>query len=164
MWRINKPWTLNLWGSWRSMLIIQPNGMSPTSCSSSGSKNKGCAVTNQRMSHWLVEAISLAYEARVLASPLGIRAHSKRAVASLQGWCIFYVWYMCCGRIVLTEHFCQILQPGCEDDPWLFAWAEAFLGSQLSQVRQARWYTIRWRQRSIKVTYEGENLGYVYLW
>ncbi len=41
------------------------------------------------------------------------------------------------------------------------AWAEAFLGSQLSQVRQARWYTIRWCQCSIKVTYEGEHLGYV---
>ncbi len=37
-----------------------------------GSKNKGCAVTKQRMSHWLIEAISLAYEACELSSPLGI--------------------------------------------------------------------------------------------
>ncbi len=38
------------------------------------------------MSHWLVEAISLTYEARGLASPLGIRAHSTRAVASSQAF------------------------------------------------------------------------------
>ncbi len=36
------------------------------------------------MSHWMVEAISLAYEARGLTSPLGLRAHSTRAVASSQ--------------------------------------------------------------------------------
>ncbi len=58
------------------MLIIQPNGVSPTSCFES--KNKGCAVTKQRMSHWLGEEISLAYEACGLASPLGVRAHSTR--------------------------------------------------------------------------------------
>ncbi len=51
-----------------------------------GNKNKGRAVTKQRMSHWLVEAISLAYEARGLTSPLGIRAHSTRAVASSQAF------------------------------------------------------------------------------
>ena len=49
-----------------------------------GHKNRGHAVTKQRMSHWLVEAISLAYEARGLASPLGVKAHSTRAVASSQ--------------------------------------------------------------------------------
>ncbi len=42
-----------------------------------GNKNKGCAVTKQRMSHWLVEAIYLAYEARGLASPLRVQAHSR---------------------------------------------------------------------------------------
>ncbi len=36
------------------------------------------------MSHWIVEAISLAYEARGLTSPLGLHAHSTRAVASSQ--------------------------------------------------------------------------------
>ncbi len=36
------------------------------------------------MSHWMVEAISLAYEAHGLTSPLGLRAHSMRAVASSQ--------------------------------------------------------------------------------
>ncbi len=38
------------------------------------------------MSHWLVEAMSLAYEVRGLVSPLGIRAHSTRAVTSLQAF------------------------------------------------------------------------------
>ena len=51
-----------------------------------GHKSKGHAVTKQRMSHWLVEAISLAYEARGLASPLGVKAHSTRAVASSQAF------------------------------------------------------------------------------
>ncbi|XP_016363161.1 ovochymase-2-like [Sinocyclocheilus anshuiensis] len=34
-------------------------------------KNKGTAITKQRMSHWIVEAISMAYEAHGLTSPLG---------------------------------------------------------------------------------------------
>ncbi len=36
-----------------------------------GGKSRGSAVTKQRMSHWIVEAISLAYEARGFTSPLG---------------------------------------------------------------------------------------------
>ncbi len=51
-----------------------------------GGKSKGFAVTKQRMSHWIVEAISLAYEACGLTSHLGIRAHSTRAMASSQAF------------------------------------------------------------------------------
>ncbi len=51
-----------------------------------GGKSKGSAVTKQRMSHWIVEAISLAYEAHGLTSPPGIRAHSTRAVAYFQAF------------------------------------------------------------------------------
>ncbi|XP_016416708.1 uncharacterized protein LOC107746890 [Sinocyclocheilus rhinocerous] len=51
-----------------------------------GGKSRGSAVTKQRMSHWIVEAISLAYEVRGLTSPLGVRAHSTRAVASSQAF------------------------------------------------------------------------------
>ncbi len=51
-----------------------------------GSKSKGSAVTKQRMSHWIVEAISLAYKACSLTSPLRLRAHSTRAVASSQAF------------------------------------------------------------------------------
>ncbi len=51
-----------------------------------GGKSKGSTVTKQRMSHWIVEAISLAYEACGLTSPLGLRAHSTRAVAYSQAF------------------------------------------------------------------------------
>ncbi len=51
-----------------------------------GGKGRGSAVTKQRMSHWIMEAISLAYEAHGLTSPLGVRAHSTRAVASSQAF------------------------------------------------------------------------------
>ncbi len=36
----------------------------------------------QRLAHWIVEAIVLAYQARRLPCPLGVRAHSTRGVAS----------------------------------------------------------------------------------
>ncbi len=39
----------------------------------------GC---NRTVSHWVRDAIALAYEARGQASPLGVRAHSTRGVAS----------------------------------------------------------------------------------
>ncbi len=51
-----------------------------------GGKSIGSTVTKQRMSHCIVEAISLAYEAHGLTSPLGLRAHSTRAVASFQAF------------------------------------------------------------------------------
>ncbi len=37
-----------------------------------------------RISHWVRDAISLAYEAQNLPSPLSLRAHSTRGVASSQ--------------------------------------------------------------------------------
>ncbi len=49
-----------------------------------GGKSRDSAVSKQRMSHWIVEAISLAYEACGFTSPLGLRAHSLRAMASSQ--------------------------------------------------------------------------------
>ncbi len=49
-----------------------------------GAKNKGTAITKQRMFHWIVEAISMEYEMRGLTLPLGVRAHSTRAMASSQ--------------------------------------------------------------------------------
>ncbi len=61
-----------------------------------GAKSKG---PKECMSHWIVEAISLAYEARGLTSPLGLHAHSIRAVASSQAF--LKGSSMCCGRTVL---------------------------------------------------------------
>ncbi len=55
------------------------------------------------MSHWLFEAISLAYEARVLVLPLGIRAHSKRAVASSQAFLSVSSMYDICAVAGLSS-------------------------------------------------------------
>ncbi len=49
-----------------------------------GAGRRGLATSKQRISHWVRDAISLAYEARNLPSPLSLQAHSTRAVASSQ--------------------------------------------------------------------------------
>ncbi len=47
-----------------------------------GGQQKGNAVSKQRMAHWTVDAITLAYEAQGVPCPLRLRAHSTRGVAS----------------------------------------------------------------------------------
>ncbi|CAM4711693.1 unnamed protein product [Leuciscus chuanchicus] len=47
-----------------------------------GSLNKGGPVSKQRMSKWVVEAISVAYEAAGQPSPLAVRSHSTRSMAA----------------------------------------------------------------------------------
>ncbi len=47
-----------------------------------GGQQKGNAVYKQRMAHWIVDAITLAYEAQGVPCPLRLRAHSTRGVAS----------------------------------------------------------------------------------
>ena len=47
-----------------------------------GGQQKGKAVSKQRLSHWIVDAIVLAYQAQDLPCPLGVRAHSTKSVAS----------------------------------------------------------------------------------
>ncbi len=49
-----------------------------------GSVRKGLAASKHTISHWVRDAISLAYEVCNLPSPLDIRAHSTREVASSQ--------------------------------------------------------------------------------
>ncbi len=49
-----------------------------------GAGRRGLATSEQRISHWVRDAISLAYEVRNLPSPLSLRAHSTRGVASSQ--------------------------------------------------------------------------------
>ncbi len=49
-----------------------------------GSVRKGLATSKHTISHWVRDAISLAYEVCNLPSPLDIRAHSTREVASSQ--------------------------------------------------------------------------------
>ncbi len=47
-----------------------------------GGRNRGAAATKHTVSHWVRDAIAQAYEARGQASPLRVRAHSTRGVAS----------------------------------------------------------------------------------
>ncbi|KAI2655686.1 hypothetical protein H4Q32_024283 [Labeo rohita] len=47
-----------------------------------GGQQKGNAVSKQRLAHWVVDAITLAYQCHVEPCPLGVRAHSTRSVAS----------------------------------------------------------------------------------
>ncbi len=49
-----------------------------------GAGRRGLATSKQRISHWVRDAISLAYKARNLPSPFSLRAHSTRGVASSQ--------------------------------------------------------------------------------
>ncbi len=47
-----------------------------------GGQQKGKAVSKQRMAHWILDAIALAYQAQGVPCPLRLRAHSTRGVAS----------------------------------------------------------------------------------
>ncbi|KAJ8332871.1 hypothetical protein SKAU_G00417670 [Synaphobranchus kaupii] len=48
---------------------------------------KGKAISKQRLSHWLVEAIVMAYGSKGVSPPSGLRAHSTRGVAA--SWDLF---------------------------------------------------------------------------
>ncbi|XP_026102951.1 uncharacterized protein LOC113074342 [Carassius auratus] len=47
----------------------------------------GKPITKQRLSHWIVEAISLAYSSKGLTPPSGLRAHSTRGMSTT--WALF---------------------------------------------------------------------------
>ncbi len=47
-----------------------------------GGRQKGNAISKQRMAHWIVDAITLAYQAQGVPCPFRLRAHSTRSVAS----------------------------------------------------------------------------------
>ncbi|KAI2665734.1 Protein P [Labeo rohita] len=49
--------------------------------------NTGNPISKQRLSHWLVEAISLAYESKGVRPPEGLKAHSTRGMAA--SWALF---------------------------------------------------------------------------
>ncbi len=51
-----------------------------------GGRSKGLPVTKQRLSHWIVDAIALAYASTGLQCPLGVRALSTRGMASSWAW------------------------------------------------------------------------------
>ncbi len=45
-------------------------------------QQKGKAVSKQRLAHWIVEAVALAYQSQGKPCPLGVRAYSTQSVAS----------------------------------------------------------------------------------
>ncbi|KAI2646801.1 ORF V: Enzymatic polyprotein [Labeo rohita] len=47
-----------------------------------GGQQRGNAVSKQRLAHWVVDTITLAYQCQGEPCPLGVRAHSTRSVAS----------------------------------------------------------------------------------
>ncbi len=47
-----------------------------------GGQQKGKAVSKQRLAHWVVEAVALAYQSQGEPCPLVVRAHSTRSVTS----------------------------------------------------------------------------------
>ncbi|KAK0149825.1 hypothetical protein N1851_009418 [Merluccius polli] len=47
-----------------------------------GGPKKGCALSKQRLSHWVVDAITQAYRHSGRPLPSGVRCHSTRAVAT----------------------------------------------------------------------------------
>ena len=48
---------------------------------------RGKPLSKQRLSHWIVEAISIAYKSKGLALPAGVQAHSTRGMAT--SWALF---------------------------------------------------------------------------
>ena len=48
---------------------------------------KGKALSKQRLSHWIVEAISVAYSSRGPSLPQGVKAHSTRGMVA--SWALF---------------------------------------------------------------------------
>ncbi|KAL0198304.1 hypothetical protein M9458_006844, partial [Cirrhinus mrigala] len=47
-----------------------------------GPPKNGLPASKQTLSHWIVDAITLAYESLGLPSPLGVKAHSTRGMAA----------------------------------------------------------------------------------
>lgn len=47
---------------------------------------QGLPVTEQRLSHWIADAIALTYASVGLQCPIDVRTHSTRGVASYWAW------------------------------------------------------------------------------
>ncbi len=74
-----------------------------------GGQQKGKAVSKQRLAHWIVEAVALAYQSQGEPCPLGLRAHSTRSVASSHALVHGGRHLQSCG-LGDTEHLRKILQ------------------------------------------------------
>ena len=47
-----------------------------------GGKNRGCALSKQRLSHWVVDTIKKAYEVADIPLPSGVTCHSTRGIST----------------------------------------------------------------------------------
>ncbi len=78
-----------------------------------GGQQKGKAVSKQRLTHWIVEAIALVYQSQGEPCPLGVRAHFTRSVAPshalAHGASLADICRQSCG-LGDTEHLRKILQ------------------------------------------------------
>ncbi len=77
-----------------------------------GGQQKGKAVSKQRLAHWIVEAVALAYQSQGELYPLGVRAHSTREcslVPCVGARRLFGRHLQSCG-LGDTEHLRKILQ------------------------------------------------------
>ncbi len=75
-------------------------------------QQKGKAVSKQRLAHWIVEAVTLAYQSQGEPCPLGVRAHSTRSVVSAHALAHGASLADICRSCGLgdTEHLRKILQ------------------------------------------------------
>ncbi len=100
-----------------------------------GGQQKGKAVSKQRMAHWIVDAIALAYQAQCVPCPLMLRAHSMRGMASS--------WALACGASLID--ICRISPAAGWVTPNTFA----------------RFYSLRVEPVSSRVLTSGQGHGEV---
>ncbi len=84
------------WGLWRALLLSRyslltfyiyierstPFRQSEQLFMCFGGHTKGSPFTKQRLSRWIIDAITLAYSSLGQQCPIGVRAHSTRGIAS----------------------------------------------------------------------------------
>ncbi len=137
-----------------------------------GAGRRGLATSKQRISHWVRDAISLAYEARKLPSPLSLRAHSTRGVASSQalfrgvpledicvaaGWSSLHTFVKFYNLDVDTAPGSNSLK-SCLFEPTVCCWFIIGPDRQCFSLA-CLVHRSRWVQRSVEFTYERERLG-----
>ncbi len=136
-----------------------------------GAGRRGLPTSKQRISHWVRDAISLAYEAQKLPSPLSLWAHSTRGVASSQalfrgvpledicvaaGWSSPHTFVKFYNLDVDTAPGSQV----CLSEPTVCCWFIIGPDRQRFSAWRVLVYRSRCVQRSIEFTYEENFSGY----
>ncbi len=58
-----------------------------------GGQQKGKAVSKQRLAHWIVEAVALAYQSQGEPCPLGVGLTPLGVLLPLMRWCTVPLWW-----------------------------------------------------------------------